>query len=506
VTERFARAHNKLSAALARVPRMGDSQDEVLRELAAHNYELSVPPGTLTVRCRAILLEVSSLEGALRVLANIIDSIDQSTPAAQFCQLVDEILPESNLTLAGKYDIIDLLVRSCRTERLASYYFEAVGRDPDPVLVDAEDLVSRLGQDLGDPEQLDPLIRVLEVIADDLGITAAARECRERADELAARIDVRAAPDGIQQPQTQHLRARRGSRAGAPAGSQAEIDTAYIILRIDPSDVRPQDQFDLSCLLYYEDRFIGKLYSGERLSLADVQSTSIQLINQALERAEQRRSSRFRPVVEFVLPREQINLAVESWHGKSSYLSLATQFAVVVRDLQRQHDASQRHASREKWHGAGQVLRSRGLAISRWISCSDEPQGPGELYLMLLAEPGLAVGLTFPPDCGPHHLPVHELLDSGMPVALWPHACDHAPGAEDSQASKSYAEFRDKLTTMTAERPMSDLPHIVHDLRRTVPELTRTGHGVALLWDDPARAVVPEQYRLAAPRRAGAAQ
>jgi hypothetical protein len=496
-------ARDRLSAALAAVPLMQVSQGDLLRLLRDRGVDVPVPqPGPIGLQCSVILSAILDRRGALRALAQLLGILDGSVPANRFCDLVNEMLPESFLTLPEKHELIDLLDRSCPGDRLGLYYAQAAGRDPDTALRDAGDFINRLGQEPEDPDLLAPLIQALEVIADDLPATEAGAY-REHADEIAIRIDADRPPGGDARPQFEQLRARRQAGAG-PAKAVAE--SPYIILRVDPSDVRPREQFELSCLLYYGDRLVKKLYTGDRLTLAEVRAKTVALISEALEMAEQRLGTSFRPMVEFILPRDQINLAVEGWHGEVPYLSLATQFAVVVRDLSRQQDASKRHACRQKWRHAEEKLRSNGLAVSWWITCSDEPHGPGALYLSLLADTMTAVGLTFPPDGEAHHFQVDELLDAGIPVALWPHACDHGSPPGAAQASKTYAEFRDKLTKLLAQKPMSELPHIVHELRRSIPGMSEPDGGVALLWDDPDRVVQPSKYRLAAPHRAGAAR
>src|SRR5262249_25137303 len=150
-----------------------------------------------------------------------------------------------------------------------------------------------------------------------------------------------------------------------------EIIDAYIVFLLEPYDVQPRSHFWLSCWMYFGDRLIKKLDAISRpLGLADLMPRVAKLIMDAVELAEQCNGQGFRPLVEFILPREQINLAVESWYLGAPHRSLATQFPIVVRDLKRQQDATLRYLCRDKWDKIDPASTLR-TAISRWIKCTD---------------------------------------------------------------------------------------------------------------------------------------
>jgi vWA-MoxR associated protein C-terminal domain len=499
LTPYFLEVQERLSGALSEVPLMRSNPDWI-REQLYRRYGFDIPappPGPHRLQCTAMLDAVSELRGALRALATILASIDKSDPAVAFFTLVNQILPEGYLTLSEKYEIIDLLDRSCDRAKIGFYYSQVLDRDPPIIIHNAEDLVNSLGQAASDPESLSPLVQAIDLIADDIADVRAAAECRKHAETVSARIDDSTPPGSASVSQIEQLHARHMARR--KYAQTAGIDNAYIVLLLDPYHVNPDDQFLLSCCLYYEEQLIHKFSVERPLSLADVSTRAIGMINDALERAEGRRSAKFRPLVEFILPRDQINLPVESWYAESSYRSLATQFAVVVRDLQRQSDPILRLACRTKWGRVETLSTSDVMPISKWITCSDDPRGPGELYQCLLPDSMIIIGLTFPPEYSIHKFQMKELLDTGIPVAFWPHKCDHAAHAKGSRASEAYEEFKIKFTELCASRPIRDLPHIIYELRKV--SFTDVESGVALLWDDPARIVKPSQYKLASPTR-----
>ncbi|MFC4052490.1 trypsin-like peptidase domain-containing protein [Actinomadura syzygii] len=154
-------------------------------------------------------------------------------------------------------------------------------------------------------------------------------------------------------------------------------------------------------------------------------------------------------VIEFVLPRTLLNIAVEEWPlGRSTQpeAEIGTVYPVVVRSLERVH-----------------VSRDRR---SREDRPDDRPGAPVPVYLVA--------------DRSPDE--VLDALRDGFSIAVW-HRRDPGPAAA--------AERRSRL----AETPAADLPRMVRDLRReaaAVPaDADHPGKGLQVIFDDPSR--VPDR-------------
>jgi vWA-MoxR associated protein C-terminal domain/vWA-MoxR associated protein middle region 0 len=432
----------------------------------------------------------------LRALAEAIYEYDPLPAARNFVAIVNEMLPEGYLTLFEKYDIVETIEGHCNPADFSVYYSRVFGWSARAAIRGAEDLVNKVIQQPIEPEELNPLIRLLELIADDLP-GEVGQNCRRWADNVAKNIDDSMPATGWAVKQAELLRAYRTTEHGRAV--RAVPSNAYIVFLIESYDVQPEDSFQLSCWLYFGEKLEKKIYTAERpLALPVLRSRVPDLIKEALELAEQSLPAGPRPLVEFILPREQMNLPVETWYIDVPHRSLATLFPVVIRDLDRQNDVTQRNMSHGKWNMINRSA-SAAAAISKWITCADEPFGERQLYQAMLSDAMTAVGLTFPPDYSVHKFNIRELLDSGIAVALWPHQCHHAQNSDSQQLPLSFNAIIDMLASLGADRAIGDLPYIIYDCRRS--DGADAMGGVALLWDPPARIVKLDTHKFASPVR-----
>lgn len=183
--------------------------------------------------------------------------------------------------------------------------------------------------------------------------------------------------------------------------------------------------------------------------------------------------------VEFMLPRELMNLPVETWSVRrpadGAQAALGELYPVVLRDLERQHDPEVRALWHEKWawfhRGGGNTL----------LLDADEPaRDEQELALRLRSALTVLVGGTsawhehsaaVPPE-------IDLALDAGVPVMVW-----HRRGDEESD------RFLAGLArTLVAPEEVARLPDRIRRWRRDAAEARQQSFvtsRMALLWDDP---------------------
>jgi hypothetical protein len=177
-------------------------------------------------------------------------------------------------------------------------------------------------------------------------------------------------------------------------------------------------------------------------------------------------------------------------------MSLGVQFVVVVRDLVRHKDPQRGPAWRRKWANVQQCTGNSADKLRHWITCATQPSEPGQVFHTLLGDDSVSLGLTFRPGDGSHVFDLAEALDAGMPIAIWPHRCEHSQAPAQPASPYTGPEFQGKLTERLASRGLAELPRIVFELRKEAGG--HPGTGMTLLWDDPTRRPEPD-YSLEAP-------
>jgi hypothetical protein len=483
---------------------MVEERDFVLRELRIHAFDVAEPTAAnARIQHRQVLDDVLGRVGALHELADILYTNDGGEFSRQFLVLVQELLPERYLTLKEKFDAIDGIQEQCSSEKFDQYYRTVVKRDPAVKLHDAAELVFRAQQDVRQVGELDPLIHVMALVARDARDPDVARAYTMRAEDYASRIDEARGDEG---GDTQLERLHRILEGLESEPRTDDGSSAYIVLRLDPWNSRPLDHFLLTSWLYRGDELRRKFDAadGRPLKLAEVELEAMRLINDSLEIADQWQGAHFSPVIEFILPRKQMNLAVESWSmEEDGYRPLGMEYVVVIRDLHRQKTATQRAAWRERWERIGDGSLPAEEVITKWIACSEQPYPPGELYRYLKRAGVMAAGLTFPPEQPIHEFRIDDLLNTGMPIAVWPHSCCHAVAGGKPQVNEMYLAFKEEICRLSQGHPIRELPEIIQQLRVDITDFGDATSGVALLWDDPSRLVRPAGFELSTPTGEG---
>lgn len=502
MTPEESRWRDKLSEALRAAFRdLNESQREhIVREVRRHRYELPDLPSDLPSQCDRIIDALMEAAGGLNFLARKL--ILYPGDSRSFVTLVQQILPETQtyLSLAEKLAVISDLEAVIDPAHLGRHYAEITKSKPLRRLTSVADLVAQIGQRANPPGALDPLLHLLAAAARDSADRTRGAACLQQAHMFAAWIDDSRTGRETTPRQSEQLDlVYRETRAG----DQQQTANAFIVLSLRPWPTRPDDHFLISAWLFFDDGDMEKLEaSAKALDLSAVQAETERIINVAIQIAEQRHNH-FTPVIEFFLDREHLNLEVESWRVGGAPIGM--QFVVVVRDWDRQDTkgGTARIRGRDKWRNMD-VRRPAREILQKWISCGEATLPEGELYRTLLQTQIAAAGLTFPPAPpapGLHPFRNWELLNSGVPIAVWPHSCTHAANGSGLPRSAWFTDFKHEL--VTHDRAIGELPQIVLELRRKITRLDDASHGLALLWEDPGRIVKPDHFKLAAPGTGG---
>jgi hypothetical protein len=189
-------------------------------------------------------------------------------------------------------------------------------------------------------------------------------------------------------------------------------------------------------------------------------------------------------VVEFVLPTDLHELAVEDWQpwqGKRRNSRLGRKHAVVIRDLDRLHDRDLAGAWRRRW--ADVPVQDIEEAL-QWLPCTvagvfDTVEGRLESELDQGA-------IAFAGGANREET-VDAALACGIPImAWWRGSCDCTRGAE-CIGRRRY----EHLLRETAGRALSQLPEAVRRLRAdgagTDARAVHSGRDIVLVFDNPER-------------------
>jgi vWA-MoxR associated protein C-terminal domain/Effector-associated domain 2/vWA-MoxR associated protein middle region 0 len=178
-------------------------------------------------------------------------------------------------------------------------------------------------------------------------------------------------------------------------------------------------------------------------------------------------------VLEFVLPYEMINLALDQWTRdppESPYPTpLGTEYEIVVRSYERLHMRDLHRAWRQRWR----VLADAIECVTYWAGAQDSIRRMGDL--LQTSSETVACVLSGPPDRQPGRSELEMALRAGIPVVLW-HRTD-----------ESDEDLKEVLRDVVGRTELVKLPKNIKRLRGTAPSghLARKPMQVTLLWDDP---------------------
>jgi hypothetical protein len=179
-------------------------------------------------------------------------------------------------------------------------------------------------------------------------------------------------------------------------------------------------------------------------------------------------------VLEFVLPLDMINLALDQWTRdppESPYPTpLGTEYEIVVRSYERLHARDLHRAWRQRW----QVLAEAIECATYWAGTQEPAQRMSDR--LQTSRETVACVLSGPPDREPGRTELWMALRAGIPVVLW------------HRADESDEELKQMLRGVVGRPPdLVELPRNIKRLRGAAPpgHLEREPMQVTLLWDDP---------------------
>lgn len=476
-----------LADLLARIPAMTRSAErDVIRQiLKDKGYELpETPDGNPRVICYHIIKAAAGQPGILQQLAESIRWVDGSYFAENFVREIRRQLPGDFFALNDRLGFIAAIRDFTRPDQLHMYYKRIVG-DTCPVeLADASDLVSEL-EELSLEEPCHPLIMLTEEIA--ARVRRHRRAARAWSDRLADLID------GIRQDEASAQRAKlallRKSQRTRHYADPA-VEHASLVVLLDPNVPNPSDGYKLRVWLYCAEPSPVQSYTrDDPVSLETVREVVVEQLEKVIGQLSAP-GAVADVVIEFFLPRELLDLAVEDWVVSSGNVTLGTQFVVVIRDRDRLYSTVLWPPWQQKWQQVASRKTGPNGPFSRWITCMDAPCRPGELRPSLLDNDFVSVGLTFPPPPSARRLELAEALNAGIPVVVWPHRqCTHPVPASAADVCHGNS-FMNSVSQELAGRRLSELPNLIRQLRRA--HAAAGDLGIALLWDDPNRRPIPD--------------
>jgi hypothetical protein len=191
--------------------------------------------------------------------------------------------------------------------------------------------------------------------------------------------------------------------------------------------------------------------------------------------------------LEFVLPRELLNLPVHRWrkeHDSGDPRPLCLDYPIVVRSLERMRSL---HWHRV-WHQRWQTLMNDPSAARVHFGQPADPRGIHRIDAVLSDPQWVLMVLTAPPPCQPQPGPdeLTAALRSGLPALVW-------------HPEASSGALREIVAWLVEGDGLGDLPGRAQASRQAVlqeaaaPFDVNIARDVVVLWDDPHRLVVLDQ-------------
>jgi vWA-MoxR associated protein C-terminal domain/Effector-associated domain 2 len=484
-----------LAEMLARVPAImaPDGLDAILTMVRARGCDLPTPTGGNTrIVCYQLMAAASVRPGALQYLANAVRRLDGTVLGDSFADEVMGRLPSDFFALADRLKFVDEVSRLIRQDEIYMYYERVAGNTCLVPIPDAEALVRELEELIPGEKPSHPLVLLTEEIAFRARKRSARKTASELSDHLASLIDSWAGQErGGERSRLAELRKEKRKACH----TSHDVEHATLTLMLDPYVPMRGAGYRLQVWMYRsEPQPEQRCAIDDPLPLSEIQREVVSQIDTVM-----RELSRPKAVanvdLEFILPRSMLGYAIEDWIIVGDHITLGTQFQVVVRDGDRLRHPILWHPWQEKWRRVTDAKAGTDAPISRWLTCLDAPRRAGEIRLELLGEEHVSFGLTFPPDLEAGRPELGEVLDAGVPVAVWPRGrCAHPIPARPTDICAG-EEFRKNLCREMAGRPPKDIPRLVKEARQT---RTVGDSGLALLWDDADR--IPPHMQLDAPQ------
>jgi len=500
MAELYDETWNLLAAQLTAIAYLRDqaSREQVLGLLRSRNYDLGVEAtDEANLDCLSIAGAMLNQAGAPEALAWIlVFATDSAQTAVQFAAEVDMRIASGFLSFKDHCDLHSVLEKVLQSQQLADYYRLATGDRVAPrKFVDTDDLMREL-EELK-PHGFHPLIRLTETARQRTRSPLLRMRLLRWSDDLAAKLD-RAASEphrGDQRRLLGELRSR-GKKDREQDPDRAS-EPAVLAVQLTPSGPN-HERYSFAASLFAGDEFVEQIHvSDQPEAMDELNKVFVAALNKALVRA-----GTTEIVLEFILPRNLMCYPIEQkWRtSEEPHTSLDVLFVLVIRDLYRHKTPAAAVPWKRKWEQFTKNGQSFDDLEPLWVTCSDDQVSAGAGYYQMINDDRWAwLGLTFPPRPDLHKFMIGEVLDAGVPIAVWPHSCQHSIGAEAREKGEGEV-FQRKLTAQLEGRSLKELPGIVRNLRRDQQAKGVPQGGVTLLWDDPGRCIAPEDFGLDVPQ------
>lgn len=433
----------------------------------------------------AIVLACVHRPRALRSLLRALRHLEpEATELEQIADVVSGMAPLELFSDDDRRTITELL-RGTDFPQLSECYRAAAGDQAAPLpsgRQDPVDVLARLEHVNARPDGLPPALALLEHLALHAGDVLSQR-LWQFSERQAAEMGLHA-----------ELAVLRGTISAVATEAVAPTE-ASLVLRVQPHGVLP-DQYLLSEWRQTRAHWSpqrGGDYSG---SLAELRVRAGELVAGAEGWAENASSIS----IEFILPKDLLNLPVDQWLAPSDEVAMpiGIDYPVWLRSLERSRDKEKHRRWRRRYAQLQAYLQAGDSPIDDAVHRS-QLDGPRHRHLqklaakLALAENVVLLVLADPPSC-PNSLGRQEVaiaFKTGVPVLLW-HREDCASKAfqtavEDLLADGGLGKLLENVKKLRGQALISD------DCD------THPGSHLSILVDDPNRQVEPLPQEVTAP-------
>lgn len=271
-----------------------------------------------------------------------------------------------------------------------------------------------------------------------------------------------------------------------PASATPKDTVAHVLVRCEPSTIRPREML-VQAWLFENGVRTGLPLEKEPWTVQNRGTMLARLYNQVLQHI---RSSR-PPVIEFMVPRTYASEDFDQWKmllDDLGAIRLGEYCPVVVRFIERCKLAASLPL-RRRWDKIAEHLKSpcrvvdlsdeAGSAQSRALWVAERPHGETLFRHLSLHESIACVVLQARPKEGgaANKKDVFQaLLATGIPVSLWPRSAASIP-----------QHVEQSLMELLKDHPLEELPWRLLQHRLRTAEQTVASNRLTLIWDDPAR-------------------
>ncbi|MGZ3147121.1 VMAP-C domain-containing protein [Lentzea chajnantorensis] len=479
-----------LAELITRMPLMAGLDD---RRLCLELVNTSLEPEPLSVtefpdvrrHVFAIVLACAHRPRAVRALLRALRHLQPDAPELErISEVVSGMAPLDLFSDDDRRTLTELL-RGTDFPRLAECYRAAAGSQAAPLpsgRQDAVDVLTRLERMNARPDGLPPALVLLEHLALHAGDVLSQRLWRFSEDQ--------AKDMGLHAEQI----ALRGSISTETTDAVAPAEAA-LVLRLQPHGVLP-DQYLLSEWRQTQAHWSPQRGGDHPGSLAELRVRAGELVAGAEGWAENASSIS----IEFILPKELLNLPVDQWLVPSDEITMpiGIDYPVTLRSLERSRDKEKRRRWRRRYAQLQAHLQAGDSPIDDAVHRS-QLDGPRHRHLqklaakLALAEDVVLLVLADPParpdSAGRQEVAI--AFKSGVPALLW---------HREDCASKA---FQTAVDDLLADGGLSKLPENVKKLRGQALYSddcdTHPGSHISILLDDPNRQVEPLPQEVTAP-------